>query len=203
MQLGFKFKNDKPEILIKEDGDALYYKYFFNLEESETFLNKLYKETDWKEEEIKMFGNKVKIPRLTAWYGDPNSNYAYSGIKMNPNPWTDTLKEIKKRIEDKSKISFNSVLLNLYRDGNDSISWHSDNEPELGKEPIVGSVSFGEVRKFHLKHKTKNIETIRIDLDNGSFLLMKGKTQQYWKHQIPKTTKKLNHRINLTFRVIQ
>ena len=127
----------------------------------------------------------------------------YSGITVEPEPWTPTLLEIKSRIEEVSNVTFNSVLLNYYRNERDSVSWHSDDEPELGKNPIIGSVSFGDVRTFQLKHKTNKSLTISRDLPDGSYIEMAGSTQHHWLHQIPKRTRKIGPRINLTFRIIQ
>jgi len=160
----------------------------------------LTREIGWQEAEITMFGKQMKIPRLQAWYGD--KNYAYSGIQLTPLPLTETLMSIKERIEPLSGVVYNSVLLNLYRDGNDSMGWHSDDEPELGEQPTIGSVSFGQARKFHLRHKTKKLPSVKFELGSGSFLLMKDEIQTHWQHQIPKIKKPMEPRINLTFRVI-
>ena len=152
--------------------------------------------------EYPIYGKEIDLPRLTAWYGDEGKNYSYSGIKVVPMKWTPTLLEIKSKIELVSGVIFNSVLLNYYRTGKDSVSWHSDDEPELGKNPPIGSVSFGAKRPFQLKHiENKNLKGT-VELTNGSFLLMKGPTQHFWQHQIPKTTKQIGERINLTFRII-
>jgi alkylated DNA repair dioxygenase AlkB len=149
-----------------------------------------------------MYGKRINFPRLTAWYGDNDKPYSFSGITLNPLVWTKTLLEIKNRIEPKAGVCFNSVLLNLYRDGNDSISWHTDAEPELGKNPVIASVNFGETRNFQLRHiETK--EKIEIELVHGSLLIMQGELQHFWQHQVPKTSKKIKDRINLTFRVIK
>jgi alkylated DNA repair dioxygenase AlkB len=141
------------------------------------------------------------LPRLTAWYGDPAKTYVYSGITVRSLEWIAPLLEIKRRIEGVSDYSFNSVLLNRYRNGSDSVSWHADDEPELGQNPLIGSVSFGEARSFQMKHKFLD-EKRKIILEHGSYLLMKGSTQHYWLHQIPKSKRALGERINLTFRDI-
>jgi alkylated DNA repair dioxygenase AlkB len=148
-----------------------------------------------------MYGKKVDFPRLTAWYGDNDKPYTFSGITLAPKIWTKELLEIKQKIETESKVNFNSVLLNLYRSGNDSISWHTDAEKELGINPVIASVNFGATRKFQLRHiKTK--EKIEIELTHGSLLIMQGELQHFWQHQVPKTSKVVSERINLTFRVI-
>jgi alkylated DNA repair dioxygenase AlkB len=127
----------------------------------------------------------------------------YSGITVEPKPWTDPLKQIKERVEEVAEVNFNSVLLNHYRNERDSVSWHSDDEPELGKNPVIGSVSFGDVRDFQLRHKTNKSMKINEKLPHGSYLEMAGSTQHHWEHQIPKRSRKIGPRINLTFRIIK
>lgn len=187
--------------LLKQNGEVVFYSDLFNQDESDSLYSKLSTETNWQQESLKLYGRAVPLPRLTAWYGE--KQYAYSGISMQPQPWNETLLFIKSRIEPLAKTQFNSVLLNLYRDGNDSVSWHSDDEPELGKNPTIGSVSFGGTRRFSFKHRyEKSFDRIDIDLSHGSFLLMSGETQHFWVHQISKTKRAITPRINLTFRVI-
>ncbi len=194
--------NEVEEIPI-QDGKIRLYPYLFSPEEREKFLIELKKNVDWQQEEIKLYGRAIPLPRLTAWFGDEGKTYMYSGITVEPEPWTPTLLEIKSRIEEVSNVTFNSVLLNYYRNERDSVSWHSDDEPELGKDPIIGSVSFGDVRTFQLKHKTDKSLKISKDLPDGSYLVMAGSTQHHWLHQIPKRTRKIGSRINLTFRIIR
>jgi alkylated DNA repair dioxygenase AlkB len=149
-----------------------------------------------------MYGKKINFPRLTAWYGHNDKLYSFSGITLQPLPWTSEILTIKNKIEPIAKTVFNSVLLSLYRNGNDSISWHTDAEKELGINPIIASVNFGATRKFRLRHlKTK--EKLEIDLPHGSLLVMQGELQHFWEHQVPKTNKAVGERINLTFRVIK
>ena len=179
-----------------------YVKNFFNEEESIYFLNTLKKNIKWKQDYIRFYGKSHPVPRLTAWYGDNNKTYTYSGIPMTPNPWNTELLEIKNKVDQYAKIHFNSVLLNCYRTGNDSVSWHSDDEKELGDQPIIGSVSFGGTRKFRLRNKKNKELKHNIELVNGSLLIMSELTQQYWEHEIPKTKKMVGERINLTFRSI-
>jgi alkylated DNA repair dioxygenase AlkB len=185
-----------------EDGEYLFYPDFFNRQECKTFFSSLRTATLWKQESISIYGKRRDLPRLTAWYGDLDKPYSFSGITLNPNPWTPELREIKERIETVANVKFNSVLLNLYRGGQDSISWHTDAEYELGPNPVIGSVSFGETRTFQLKHVKSN-RRIDIALTDGVLLLMMGAMQHYWQHQIPKTKQNLGERINLTFRVIK
>ena len=184
------------------DGQYLYLPKFFDAEESDFYFRTLYEKIDWRQDEMRMYGKIIKFPRLTAWYGDNDRNYSFSGLTLNPKSWTNELLRIKNKIEIKANNSFNSVLLNLYRNGQDSISWHHDNEKELGTNPIIASVNFGETRTFQFRHiNTK--EKHEIDLKHGSLLIMMGKMQHNWQHQIPKTKKDINARINLTFRTIK
>ncbi|MEQ8959172.1 MAG: alpha-ketoglutarate-dependent dioxygenase AlkB [Coleofasciculus sp. C2-GNP5-27] len=191
------------KVIISTDGEVIFYKNFFNTNDSDRFLSELQSTTKWQQDTIQIFGKRILLPRLTAWHGDEGRAYTYSGIEQHPEPWTPVLYSIKERIEKVAKVRFNSVLLNLYRHGRDSVSWHSDDEPELGNNPIIGSVSFGGTRCFSLKHKQIKERKVDIDLPHGSFLLMRGETQHHWKHQIAKTTKSVSPRINLTFRIIQ
>ena len=184
------------------NGEYYYYPSFFSKVESDFYLKNLSDNILWKQESMNMYGKKINFPRLTSWYGDNDKPYSFSGITLNPNPWSPELLEIKKIIEPKANVIFNSVLLNRYRDGNDSISWHTDAEPGLGTNPVIASVNFGETRNFQLRHiETK--EKIEIELVHGSLLIMLGELQHFWQHQVPKTSRKVKERINLTFRVIK
>ena len=187
------------------DAEIEYFPEFFSREKSLNFLPQLLDTIKWKQNTIKMYGKENPVPRLEAWYGDPGKSYAYSGIRMEPSTWTDERNEIKRSIESEVAISFNSVLINYYRDGQDRVAWHSDDEKELGKNPVIGSVSFGAERTFKLRHKQYKENNLKqsIVLKNGSFLLMKGATQHHWMHEIPRTAKPIGPRINLTFRVIK
>lgn len=191
------------ESLSMPDADVVIYRNLFSEKESDRLLSELYNTTNWKQESIKMYGKSLPIPRLTAWYGNSGKSYTYSKIAMNPEPWFPALLEIKLKIEGLSGVEFNSVLLNLYRNGSDSVSWHSDDEPELGENPLIGSVSFGGTRRFIFRHKYKKELKKEVELTHGSFLIMRGATQHFWQHQIPKTVKSVEPRINLTFRVIK
>jgi alkylated DNA repair dioxygenase AlkB len=174
----------------------------FSKSESDLLLQKLRTDIEWEQESMNMYGKQVNFPRLTAWYGDNDKPYSFSGITLQPKIWSEELIEIKNKIEPLSKVKFNSVLLNLYRSGNDSISWHTDAEKELGRNPVIASVNFGATRKFQLRHiKTK--EKLEIELTHGSLLIMQGELQHFWEHQVPKTAKMVGERINLTFRVIK
>jgi alkylated DNA repair dioxygenase AlkB len=186
------------------DGDVLFFERFFDPAESDLLYQTLYSATPWQQDKIKLYGKTIDLPRLTAWYGNTGKTYTYSGIPMRPHAWTPELLRIKKRIEEKAEVEFSSVLLNLYRTGQDSVNWHSDNEKELGRNPVIGSVSFGATRTFQMRHLTrKELRKVDVPLGHGSFLLMRGTTQHYWEHRITKTSREVKHRINLTFRVIQ
>ena len=185
------------------DADVTLYPSLFEIAESDRLFQELLTKTEWRHDAIQIYGRQIPLPRLTAWYGDEGASYTYSGIEMNPAPWTAALLSIKDRIEAAAGVSFNSVLLNLYRDGRDGVAWHQDNERELGKNPVIGSVSFGETRTFQLRHRSrKDLGIVNIDLSHGSFLLMKGTTQHFWRHRLPKTPRVLKPRMNLTFRRI-
>ncbi|WP_328700939.1 alpha-ketoglutarate-dependent dioxygenase AlkB family protein [Aquariibacter albus] len=167
-------------------------------------LSELIRDTPWRSEHITVWGKKHLQPRLVAWYGDEGRNYTYSGISMNPLPWTTTLLELRALVESTCDERFNSVLLNYYRDGRDSMGFHSDDEPELGPRPTIASLSLGESRIFAFKHKQRSdAPTVNIELASGSLLLMKGDTQRNWKHGIAKSSRPLGPRVNLTFRRIQ
>lgn len=179
------------------DAELTLWEHFFNREESNKYYKILLEETPWKQEPITIHGKTLPTPRLTAWYGKRRSSTPIL-------PMTKTLEEIRARIEATAKVEFTSVLMNLYRTGQDSVAWHRDKEKEFGANPIIGSVSFGETRPFDIRHKfRKDLEKIRIPLSHGSFLLMAGPMQHYWEHQVPKTAKEIKPRINLTFRIVQ
>lgn len=180
-----------------------YYENFWTETQANLLLQQLKLEIKWQQKPITLFGKTHLEPRLTAWYGDEDKIYTYSHITMSPYRWNETLVCIKEKIETFISFKFNSVLLNYYRHGKDSMGWHSDNEPELGKNPLIASASFGGERRFLLKPRDKNNPLRKeIILRHGSLLIMAGETQHYWLHQIPKTSKFVSERINLTFRQI-
>jgi alkylated DNA repair dioxygenase AlkB len=201
------YSSDSFQDIDLQDGELRLYTNFFSASEADRLLHNLHKEIDWKQEKMSMYGKVHNLPRLMAFYGDTeqednNHQYTFSGIKKTAREWTRSLEEVKERIETVSKVRFNSVLANLYRDGNDGVAWHSDDEVELGRTPTIASLSFGQVREFQLKHKTHSHLRHSLLLPHGSFLLMSGPTQQYWSHQIPKRAASMNPRINLTYRII-
>ena len=189
----------QPQELLPHDGSALYQPGFFNSVDSERIFRSIMDETPWEARHIILFGKEVPQPRLACWYGD--LAYSYSGITLDPRPMTPTLLEIKQRCEEATSTQFNSVLVNLYRDGQDSMGLHADDEPELGSEPVIASVSFGAERNFRLRHRlTKELQ--QVSLASGSLLVMSGLSQACWMHDIPKTKKFVEPRINLTCRYI-
>jgi len=180
-----------------------YYPSAFTSPESNELFIRLTESINWRQESIFIYGRKVLTPRLTAWYGDPGAVYKYSGVAFDPLPWTEELLLIKSKAEALAGTQFNSVLLNLYRDGNDSMGWHSDDEPELGRDPVIASVNFGEARRFDLRLKADHKQKQHILLEDGSVLVMKGDLQHHWQHQVAKSARVINPRINLTFRMIK
>lgn len=185
-----------------DNGSYIYIPNFYNRERADLFLKEFIENIQWEQQKMMMYGKEVSFPRLTTWYGDSDKPYTFSGITLQPHPWTSTLQQIKNDIEPIGNVIFNSVLLNRYRDGNDSISWHTDAEKELGENPVIASVNFGQERVFQLKNIYTD-QRIDIPLGHGSLLIMMGELQHFWKHQIPKTKKTMRERINLTFRAIR
>jgi alkylated DNA repair dioxygenase AlkB len=173
----------------------------FTKPESDYVLQKLINETPWTQRSVLMYGKEVLTPRLTAWYGDQDADYSISGNGSIPLPWTPDLLMIRKRVEAAAGVNFNTVLLNYYRDANDSVSWHDDMDNIPGRNMVVGSVSFGQVRMFDIRKKADHTVKYSIPLENGSYLLMKGDFQLNWQHRIAKSTKPMKERVNLTFRV--
>jgi alkylated DNA repair dioxygenase AlkB len=166
---------------------------------NEEVFARLVGETPWREESVVVYGKRHLQPRLTAWYGD--ASYTYSGLRLEPLPWTELLLVIRGAVEAACGHRFNSVLLNRYRNGRDSMGMHSDDEPKLGLDPVIASLSYGATRTFILRHK-RDKRTIRLALDDGSLLLMSGQLQRHWLHGINKSSRPLGERINLTFRYI-
>lgn len=196
------FSDEKQHFMLP-NAELIYVPNFFNKVLADQFFDHIHTETDWQHNDITVFGKTYKEPRLTALYSETNQPYGYSNLIMYPKLFTDKLKNIKTQVEAFSEYNFNTLLINLYRNGNDSNGWHADNEKELGKNPIIASVSFGEERPFHFKHRTLKEERHKLILEHGSLLIMKGEMQHYWLHQIAKTKKQIAPRINLTFRQLK
>lgn len=201
MQQSSFFSTESFQIL-PHSGDAVLYTHFFSQSESDTYFTLLLKEINWKQEPIKIFGKEIMQPRLTAWYGDSDKPYSYSGITMQPQQWKEPLITIKQKTESIAGVKFTSALLNCYRNGQDSMGWHRDNEKELGPHPVIGSVSFGGSRTFQFRNYKSKTEKKSLLLTHGSLLLMRGDTNNYWEHQVPKTSQEVRERVNITFRVI-
>lgn len=193
----------EPIFLNLPDAEIIYFPNFLSKEKADSLFHELLEHTPWQQDEITVYGKKHPQPRLTALYGNEGKPYSYSNIIMQPHFWTSPLQKIKSLVESVCETNFTTVLLNYYRDGNDGNGWHADNEKELGMNPIIVSLSLGAERNFQLKHNSDASQKKNIILENGSLLLMKGTTQHFWKHQVPKTAKPVGSRINLTFRVIQ
>lgn len=192
---------EETEQLIREQGDVRLYRHWWSVEQTGDYFDRLYRELAWQQTYITMHGKRLPVPRLDVWYGDAGRDYRYSGASFRALPWTETLVEIKTELEQRLGLGFNSALANLYRNGQDSVAWHSDDEPELGRNPVIASLSLGAERRFALRHKSRrDLEPVRLDLPNGSLLLMAGETQHRWQHQLSKTARAVGPRINLTFR---
>ena len=166
------------------------------------WFSRLHGEIVWERHRLKLFGREIDAPRLSSWVGDPSAVYTYSRSTFTPHPWTPALSEIRAHVAAMTNASFNSVLCNLYRDGDDAMGWHSDDEPELGAQPLIASLSFGATRKFRLRHRSDTSRRLEFDLPSGSLLIMAGATQQNYRHDLPRSKRVTAPRINLTFRQI-
>lgn len=186
-----------------EDGELYFVQHLALPLAHDAILAQLIADTPWRAESIQVWGKLHLQPRLSAWYGDPDARYTYSGIALEPQPWTPLLQTLRQRVEQISGYRFNSVLLNYYRDGQDSMGMHSDDEAELGPHPAIASLSFGAPRTFILKHKTRrDLPKRAFALGHGNLLLMAGTLQQHWLHGIHKQSSNCAPRVNLTFRQI-
>lgn len=200
MQLSFNVF-DAHDNLIPYDGELYYIQNCISVQQANMFFKKLNEYIIWERDEFNMYGKRIISKRKVAWYGAKRFDYGYSGIRRKARPWTRELFELKEIIEGKSLASFNTCLLNFYHNGLEGMGWHSDNEKELQPGATIASLSLGVARKFSFKHKESK-ETISINLANGSLLLMKGAIQKHWLHQLPKSKRIIDPRINLTFRSI-
>lgn len=175
------------------------YHGFIDFNSADDVFRRLIAETSWEQRDIVLFGKSHQEPRLSAWHSEPHISYTYSGVLRTPQPWTPLLTELRNKCAAMSGATFNSVLANLYRDGNDGVGWHADNEASNGREPTIASLSFGASRRFDLRHRESK-KTVRVQLDPGSLLIMSGLSQHCWVHQLPRTRRVTDPRINLTFR---
>jgi len=194
--------DSKTLVLDLPDAELEYHPHFISEADAWGFFERILQETEWRQECITVYGKSHLTPRLSCWMGENGLNYSYSDLTMSPVSWSDTLLDIKQQLETLTNESFNSVLINYYRDGQDSNGWHSDDEPELGQNPIIASISLGANRDFKLRHKKDKSQLHSINLEHGSLLMMRGATQRCWQHHIPKRAK-ADARINLTFRIIK
>lgn len=197
----FNFKMDSEVNLLPKDGTVNYFGKVFSEEDANQYFEMLLNKIDWKNDEAMIFGKKIITKRKVAWYGDREFEYTYSNITKKAHLWTPELLQLKKQIEETSGETFNSCLLNLYHSGEEGMAWHSDGEKDLKKNGAIASVSFGAERKFAFKHKETK-ETVSLNLEHGSLLIMKGTTQTHWLHRLPPTKKVNAARVNLTFRTI-
>jgi len=196
------FSREKLVNLLPYDGIVYYYGKIFNEVESYHHLEWLLNSIDWKHDEAIIFGKHITTKRKVAWYGDDNFSYTYSNATKQALSWTDALLALKKTVEEITGSVYNSCLLNLYHDGNEGVSWHSDDEKALKENGAIASLTFGAERKFLFRHKVTR-QMFTMVLENGSLMVMKGTTQKKWLHSIPKTKMRLRPRVNLTFRTME
>jgi alkylated DNA repair dioxygenase AlkB len=195
--------NPESGNLLPQDGSLIYVPDFLRKIEADHSFQALKEKVNWRNDKIKMYGKEHFLPRLTAWYADPPMVYTYSKITMHPDPWLPEMLDLKNRIEKHTNETFNSLLLNYYRSGQDHVSWHADNEPELGRNSLIASLSLGGVRRFQLKHRyNASLPSVTLELESGSLVLMSDEIQDFWLHRITQTKKSVDPRINLTFRTI-
>ncbi|WP_170833938.1 alpha-ketoglutarate-dependent dioxygenase AlkB family protein [Pseudomonas argentinensis] len=185
------------------DAELAYRPRWLDAATADDWLRRLVGQTPWQQPEVVLFGRQLPVPRLVAWYGDSEARYRYSGMTHQPLPWTPLLAEIRQHLVDALGQPLNGALLNYYRDGQDSMGWHSDDERELGAEPLVASLSLGGVRRFDLRRKGATRIEHSLQLEHGSLLVMSGQTQHHWQHQVAKTRQPCAPRLNLTFRLIR
>lgn len=190
-----------PINILKQDGVVDYYGKLLSVTDADDYFKTLFNTIEWKNDEALIFGKRIVTKRKAAWYGDQDFEYTYSNTTKKALPWTQALKELKCLVEQQTEESYNSCLLNLYHDGSEGMTWHSDDEDDLKKNGAIASLSLGAERKFSFKHK-KTKQSCSINLENGSLIVMKGRTQHYWLHCVPKSKKVTEPRINLTFRTI-
>lgn len=199
--LNFASEDRRINYALGDNTELTLIKSFYSPAEADQHYDVLFHRLAWQEEDIRLFGKWVKVPRLMCWYGDEHACYRYSGVNHEPKPWLPELLSIKEYIERECGYHFNSVLANLYRDGSDSMGCHADDEKELGAQPTIASLSFGADRQFKMHHK-KSRKSLSINLQHGDLLVMGGTCQQFWLHSVPKTKTIKTPRINLTFRRI-
>ena len=186
-----------------DGADVCYCASAFSEERADALLAALVREVPWERHRLRLFGREVDAPRLSCWIGDADAVYVYSRTRFEPRAWTPALASIREDLLTRFDLRFNSVLANLYREGRDSMGWHSDDEPELGPEPTIASLSFGAVRRFRFRSRATRRIAGTIELAHGSLLVMRGATQRFYQHDLPKTSAGIGPRVNLTFRAIR
>ena len=187
--------------ILPFDGELYLLEGFYQTDDAQKLFDVLLEKLEWQEEQVFIYGRRVKVPRLMCWYGDEGASYQYSGVNHQPLPWITPLSSAKHKIEAHYHCLFNSVMANLYRNGADSMGCHADDEKELGENPLIASLSLGEQRLLKFRHQ-KSKEVLDVVLSHGDLLLMAGEIQHHWQHELPKTKKQKTERINLTFRKI-
>jgi len=193
------FGADPNTNVLPRDGEAFYHGGIFSLSDTERISEALENDVSWQSDEVRMFGKVIVTGRKVAWFADSGLSYSYSGTTKQPQEWNTVLLEIREKVQQSTGANYNSCLLNLYHDGSEGMGWHSDDEKSILSESSIASLSFGAERKFSFKHKQTK-ETVSLVLENGSLLDMRGETQEKWLHQLPKTKRISESRINLTFR---
>jgi alkylated DNA repair dioxygenase AlkB len=189
--------------ILPYNGEALFYPGFLSLDESDVSMKKLLEEYTFKQLMIRIYDKDVLQPRLTAFCGDPGEKLDYSEEALYVQPWRENLQKLREKVENISGVKFTHALLNHYRDGKDSVSWHRDKERNWGPEPVIASLSMGAARTFQFRNYEDKSVTRSVELTPGSLLIMKGASQRSWEHQIPKTNKRIGIRLNITFRVLK
>ncbi|WP_233843733.1 alpha-ketoglutarate-dependent dioxygenase AlkB [Dyella sp. 2HG41-7] len=188
------------------DADVRYAATWLDHDEADALLARLWEEIPWEQHRLRIFGRDVDAPRLSCWIGDPDATYSYSRTRFEPRPWTPSLHALRGRLENACGARFNSVLANLYRGGQDSMGWHSDDEPELGSQPVIASLSLGAERRFRFRRRVPRghrVDPVGLPLSHGSLLCMAGDTQRHYQHDVPKNAVVIGMRMNLTFRLIR
>jgi len=194
--------DESPYCLPMHGADLLFYPDWLTPKAADSLMKSLRENIPWECHRIKIFGREVDSPRLSCWMGDPGASYVYSQTRFEPHPWLPELQNLRERLQSEFECKFNSVLANLYRNSQDSMGWHSDDEPELGRQPVIASISLGATRRFSFKAKTEKAKAVHLELPHGSLLLMRGDTQKNYRHALAKTAKPVGERINLTYRCI-
>lgn len=195
-----KSRSGRWEAIAAPGASLFLWREFLPPSRATSSLKNLQQQVLWQRDTVKVYGKEHPVPRLHQWYGDPGTAYTWSGITMQPQPWSDELVKLRRAVERATRRPFDSVLVNLYRNGHDCMGWHADNEPVFGKRPVIASLSLGAERDFVLRARADHSQKVVISLPHGSLLVMAGETQARWQHALPRRKKVTSPRINLTFR---